>query len=218
MDFDWPLGQVWHGYVNPWPGPVICGQCLGTGLSAEGKRLYDSFRSWSFRMTDVEATLLRAGGVSARDVTRLRNRNWTADTPSVRILLVEIRTKRKGTWKACDTCAGSLMVPNPNPAVQQLYEGVDLYEEWTPIEPPKGDGWQLWTGEAPDGRPYSPVFSSCEDLAKWCSKKFKTAYQDWLVWAQRECFITDEPKDPVFQLKSDSLRVYMAPPTPTKRT
>jgi len=54
LDFEWPLGEVWHGYVNPWPGPILCPECLGTGFNSGTKRLYDTFRSWGPHLTKEE--------------------------------------------------------------------------------------------------------------------------------------------------------------------
>ena len=31
MDFDWPLGVAWSGYVNPY-SPTTCGTCRGSGV------------------------------------------------------------------------------------------------------------------------------------------------------------------------------------------
>lgn len=43
LDFSWPLGKTWKGYVNPHPGPKRCKLCDGTGHNAETKRIADTF-------------------------------------------------------------------------------------------------------------------------------------------------------------------------------
>jgi len=151
------------------------------------------------------------GGVPQKDVIRIRKRDWASDTPSVRLLLVEIRAKRKNIWGECETCEGTLTVPNPNPAVAQLYAGVDLYQEWEPVEPPTGTGWQLWSGKAPEGYPVSPVCETVEDFARWCARRFKTRYAKWVEWAKSEDAQNKQPETPTFKLRSDVLRVFMAP-------
>lgn len=211
-DFSWPTGEVWHGYVNPWPGPVACVECSGTGLSRECKKLFDSFRSWAPKLTQAEAAQLMAAGVSPREVDRLRRRIYAADTPVLRCLLVEIRAKRKGIWASCEVCDGNQMVSNPNPAVVRLYEGVNLFDEWEPIEPPTGTGWQLWENPAPEGYPCSPVFETPEALAEWCQDQFRSSYDGWLRWIRHEGQNLDR-EEPMqsFRLQSDHMRVFSTP-------
>lgn len=42
VDFDWPLEQIWAGYVSPYT-PVKCRACDGTGDSVEYKKLSDEW-------------------------------------------------------------------------------------------------------------------------------------------------------------------------------
>lgn len=185
LDFDWPVDHVWHGYVNPWPGPITCPSCLGVGLNAASRKLFNTFRSWAPKMTKEEEHLLLERGPTPAEIARVRRRSPNFDTPILRFLLVEIRGRRKGTWGPCPECAGKEVIANPNPAVKRLYSGVDLYEEWEPIEPPRGEGWQLWEQAPPDGRPISPVLLDPETLARWCAKKFRTDEGAWLAWILR---------------------------------
>ncbi len=48
-----------------------------------------------------------------------------------------------------------------------------LAKRWKPMEPPKGDGYQLW-GTTNEGEPMSPVFASLELLAQWCAHNATT--------------------------------------------
>jgi len=41
-----------------------------------------------------------------------------------------------------------------------------LQEDWEPIEPPEGDGYQIWETVS-EGSPISPVFAEPEKLAAW---------------------------------------------------
>ena len=40
-------------------------------------------------------------------------------------------------------------------------------DAWEPIEPPTGEGWQMWETTS-EGSPSSPVFATAEELAEWC--------------------------------------------------
>jgi hypothetical protein len=43
-------------------------------------------------------------------------------------------------------------------------------EDCNPVEPPAGEGWQLWT-TTNEGSPMSPVFADAESLAQWMSRE-----------------------------------------------
>lgn len=41
LDFDWPLHEVWQGFLNPyWQQHIECPHCAGRGSSPEGERLH----------------------------------------------------------------------------------------------------------------------------------------------------------------------------------
>lgn len=42
-------------------------------------------------------------------------------------------------------------------------------EDCSPVDPPTGDGWQLWE-DTSEGSPMSPVFADAEQLAVWMSE------------------------------------------------
>lgn len=64
-------------------------------------------------------------------------------------------------WGHCPTCDGHGSV--------EVYQGQRAEQEaWEEIEPPAGEGWQLWETVS-EGSPISPVFDSPEGLAKWMS-------------------------------------------------
>jgi len=61
-----------------------------------------------------------------------------------------------------------------------------LSEEFEYVEPPSGEGYQLWSTTT-EGTPMSPVFESAEELARWlCDNKvssfgrFTCSYEQWL--------------------------------------
>lgn len=45
------------------------------------------------------------------------------------------------------------------------------------IEPPKGEGYQLWETTS-EGSPKSPVFKTLEELCEWC-EEFATTFADY---------------------------------------
>lgn len=52
------------------------------------------------------------------------------------------------------------------------------------VEPPEGDGYQLWETTS-EGSPVSPVFASFEELCEWCAENattfadFKATKEEW---------------------------------------
>lgn len=55
-----------------------------------------------------------------------------------------------------------------------------LFEDWVAIEPPKGDGYQIWETVS-DGSPISPIFKTPEELAAWAveAHKNREPYKGW---------------------------------------
>lgn len=48
MDFSWPLGKVWVGFVNPFSGQSIdCPDCEGSGSSPEARLLHDRWYGYA---------------------------------------------------------------------------------------------------------------------------------------------------------------------------
>jgi len=46
LDFDWPLNQVWKGYINPYKS-MECKSCMGSGLNSATKKLDDDWYTHS---------------------------------------------------------------------------------------------------------------------------------------------------------------------------
>lgn len=215
LDFRWPLGEPWHGYINPWPGPVPCVTCDGLGYNHATLMLYETFDAWAPKITKKEIEALFKCKFTPKDVERLKKGTLRGkDAPILRFALTEIRSRRKNLWSGCEICDGSGEVPNPNPAVAALYEGVNLYETWEPVDPPTGEGWQLWEE---DGVPLSPVFTTAAALAKWCRDAF-VADSDMLEegWVQWILSVKDSQQNPrdflrPFRLMSDRFQVFVEP-------
>lgn len=48
VDFDYPQGQIWQGYINPyWEFHSECPACGGTGYSPEAKRISDQWYGYT---------------------------------------------------------------------------------------------------------------------------------------------------------------------------
>jgi hypothetical protein len=80
---------------------------------------------------------------------------------------VKARMKREGLGD--DTCArcggdGTLW---PTPEIEALHEA------WERVEPPDGEGFQLWETTS-EGSPSSPVFASMDALCAWCETNATT--------------------------------------------
>jgi hypothetical protein len=79
---------------------------------------------------------------------------------------VKSRCEREGVEQTCSKCDGDGdWWPYP--------EAKAAYEAWVDIEPPTGDGFQLWT-TTNEGAPISPVFASLDDLCSWCETNATT--------------------------------------------
>lgn len=67
-------------------------------------------------------------------------------------------------------------------------------EAWERVEPPAGDGWQMWETTS-EGSPISPVFETAEALADWLAESFVSMFgstaatrQQWLSIITGESF------------------------------
>lgn len=79
---------------------------------------------------------------------------------------VKERCRREGAEIDCPGCGGNGVIW-PSKAHEALYES---YEK---IDPPDGDGYQLWETTSA-GSPISPVFSSLEELCAWAADNATT--------------------------------------------
>lgn len=159
----------------------------GNGESAitrEAQRLADHFNSgWLHHLSqdDVNA-LVEAGRLMDFTHTWSRETGWQKIEPPVTptaeqvnewslrgmghdsinaSVVIRARCEREGIDDTCPTCQGH--------ASTEAYPGQRAEAEaWEPIEPPTGDGWQLWETVS-EGSPISPVFATSDELAAWMS-------------------------------------------------
>jgi hypothetical protein len=77
-------------------------------------------------------------------------------------ICIKARAEREGLNHCCEHCGGHGHV------FANEAEKFD-YDNWKRIDPPTGDGFQLWT-TTNEGAPISPVFDTLEKLCDWCSE------------------------------------------------
>ena len=81
-------------------------------------------------------------------------------------ICVEAKAKRLGFWGHCKLCKG-----NGEYWADDKYK--KLAEEWDWIQPPVGEGYQLWETTS-EGSPQSPVFKSLGELCDWAEEHATT--------------------------------------------
>ncbi len=207
LDFDWPVGQVWVGYLYP-PELVFppCTDCQQSGLGVEARAIANTFYphqiggyapdqlAWHDKLGQAEVDYLVAKGrlrvwvngkweerprLAAEVNAAQRNDAIGSHDAINRMVLVEFRCTQLGIVERCPTCAGHGYI-----ATDEQREAEEL---WNPTEPPTGSGWQLWETTS-EGSPVSPVFPSPEELAAWCAVNATTfgamraTSDEWLSW------------------------------------
>ncbi len=66
LEFNWPQKKTWKGYTNPYPGPLTCNPCGGSGYNSATKQVADEFydhdgdgsRRWCDNITQDEVEAL----------------------------------------------------------------------------------------------------------------------------------------------------------------
>lgn len=198
LDFEWPVNQVWKGYLNPYASQK-CKSCDGSGLSPEWKALsnawYDHLsptgRGWGHELTQDEIDVLVAEG-RLRDLThdfdpaRVGAERWRprlVDGVPYRPTCEEVNDwSRRGRghdacnrWICVKVRAGRLGL---GPSECRWCGGTGrlwfsdeieaLHEQWEGYDPPGGEGYQLWETTS-EGSPVSPVFATLDELCHWCA-------------------------------------------------
>lgn len=185
LDFDWPTGVPWVGYVNPYPGKK-CHTCRGDSLSPEGRDLWYGFRFQGEPLSEDEAqALIKLGRpwdllAVNPNPTPEEIRVWSLGRGHDTInswAILEARATRLGIILGCQDCeGGGLVWPDTGQKA--------LHDQWIPYEPPSGEGYQLWmcrTGTWP----LSPVFPTLEELSCWCAPnattfaEFRATAEEW---------------------------------------
>jgi hypothetical protein len=138
-------------------------------LVADG-RLWDFTRRWEpgTGWIDLENPVVTADMVNAWSLSGIGHdsiNQW---------ICVNARCARDGFEATCQVCQGdgSAWPSNAHKA---------LAENWEDIEPPSGEGYQIWETVS-EGSPVSAVFATAEELARWASKEGEEdgSYEQWL--------------------------------------
>ncbi len=208
LEFGWPLGTLWSGYVNPHHRPCpeagrtcVAGATAGAAWLAAIVRLLTLAAEEAQYTGDAtaQAHFARSGRLwphpwllelptRPHEATRSPPRS-PADfatpppTPDLLDLVARLTgeqprgpmgyggaaeyklTKRllkaakldPDTWGTCPVCKGEALDPAARVA----------HEAWRKTEPPRGEGYQLWTTTS-EGAPLSPVFATLDELCAWC--------------------------------------------------
>ncbi len=175
MDFDWPIRQVWAGYLNP--HYQRCSSCNGSGVTMGRQRLSDIIGLLMLSGDDAaqgrchpyfrgDYLCYTAGETPTPDLAELtvglagRPQRLLGHDACDRWKAIDAIIAAAGldskTWGLCPACAGE----GENP------ETKEASDSWDRSEPPDGDGWQMWETTS-EGSPISPVFATPEGLAEW---------------------------------------------------
>lgn len=189
MDFDWPLGATYIGFLCPYNG-TKCPYCEGKGYSPEARRVSDDWydtdrtgRQWCHNITqdEVDALLEKGRLIDLTHVFR-RPEGWVPNgkpKPTVDEVNAWSRNPTRGGFghdsinqMICVTARckrlGIDRLCKKCEGEGHLYltpEIKALAEAWERVEPPTGEGWQEWETVS-EGSPTSPVFATPEELAK----------------------------------------------------
>ncbi len=106
------------------------------------------------------------------------NRNCIGHDSCNRWICVKARAENLGVYGECEHCKGE----------GEVWENTGyqyLRDNWVQIEPPTGDGYQLWETTS-EGSPESPVFETLEALCEWCEDNattfsdYKATKEEWI--------------------------------------
>lgn len=184
LDFEWPEGQIWKGYWNPYSG-MPCKTCDESGHSPEYRELldrwYDRHVGWQDNLSQEEFDALKRAG-RVRDfesVAQLNEYRGFLKHDSINSwVVIRFHLKREGKPEGCGFCNGE-----GQHWPESKYR--DLAENWERIEPPEGDGYQVWETVS-EGSPVSPVFATTEELADYMAESetgvHMTTRENWLKW------------------------------------
>lgn len=178
LDFDWPIGEVWKGYLSPESlDEVECVPCEGSGYSPTARWLNSTFyggsrydhTGWGDKVTQAEVDLLvekgrirpqRGEPTTAEEVNARQVHGPLVGHDAInRGIMVEWRCERLGVSDRCEHCQGH--------GSNERYPGQRAEAEaWQRTEPPEGEGWQFWETVS-EGSPQSPVFATKDELVDW---------------------------------------------------
>jgi hypothetical protein len=171
LDFNWPLGDIWKGYLNPFYKK--CPKCHD-GYSASYDLLAKHINSlmWDSKALQDENYSKITEFLAGRRKEFLFGHDSTDAWHAVK--KIGTLAGLSDNWTKCNYCNGSGIDP----------EIKKRYESWEKFEPPVGEGYQLWENTS-EGSPESPVFITLEELCEWCAENattfanFKATKEEW---------------------------------------
>lgn len=204
LDFDWPIGGIWPGYLMPESlEERDCEVCENGSTSARAwveqianlLLMLDDDRRAQAQGRPIHPYLLDTGSFAngvrpSADIAELgaglagRESGWLGhdaiDRWHATSKIIEAAGLDPETWGICPACKGHGSI--------EVYPGQrEEAEAWQQTDPPSGDGWQMWSTTS-EGEPMSPVFATPEELARWLAdnraSKFGSttaSYDEWLA-------------------------------------
>lgn len=179
LDFDWPVGEVWQGYLMPDRLRGVDCECGGVGetparrcveqithllLMADDDRHAQAvgrpLHPWLVGVLDARPSddIGALGEGLAGRSSDGRFGHDAIDRWAATSKIIEAAGLDPQTWGICPTCKGNGNV--------EAYPGQRAESEaWESTEPPTGEGWQLWETVS-EGSPITPAFDSAEGLAR----------------------------------------------------
>lgn len=211
LDFNWPIGKTYHGYLMP---KNLCpGKCIDCGQSGYNpathqieEDFYDSQRTgkrWVNNITQDEVQAL-VDEDRLYDFTHRwspEQRKWIRREDNYIPTAHEINEwSRHGlAHDAINRCIlietratrlgvyGKCEKCNGRGYIYKNKEQEVAHDAWERTHPETGSGWQMWENTS-DGSPISPVFATPELLATWLAEKGASAcgidtatYEQWLA-------------------------------------
>ena len=108
-----------------------------------------------------------------------------------RSICTEARAKELGVYGMCEFCNG-------DGEIWLSDEIKKLAEDWERVDPPTGEGFQMWENTS-EGSPQTPVFETFDELCNWCTENcsiFGTnnfvTKEKWINCLYDDILISDE--------------------------
>lgn len=208
LAFDWPLEEVWEGYLMPDRlDEVTCQECGGKGqttarlwliasaqmilMLAEDLRdqqlgrpmhtYFAEFYTTSYGTRPSEDIAEVAAGLADGPVGTFgycSSDGWRAARKIITAAGLD-----PDVWGVCRACGGH--------GATEAYPGQRAEAAaWEPVDPPAGEGWQAWETTS-EGSPISPVFPDAEGLIDWCTRSPRIGFggRGSLTREQAEAFV-----------------------------
>ena len=172
IDFDWPVGKTWDGFLNP--HYKECAACSGRGSTAAKNQLDHVMGDLLYSRDCGPDMAELTGGLAGRPPRPPLGHDtidcWSATTKVI------AAAGLPDSWGTCTACDGE--------GIDQ--ENIKAFNAWEPTAPPTGDGYQIWETVS-EGSPISPVFATPKELAmhmagtRWGADRGSSAEQ-WLAF------------------------------------